>query len=47
MTEKEICLKVVEQSKKIAKAIHSGRDVEIVKTSSGITIKEVTKRKIS
>lgn len=47
MNEKEIRLRVIENAESIAKAIRKGNDVEIVKTSSGISIKEVSKRKIS
>lgn len=41
--EKEIC----EKSGKIANAISRGNDVEIIRTSYGITIKEISKKKIS
>jgi hypothetical protein len=47
MNVREIKLLVVDKSEEIAKAISKGKDVEIVKTSSGIVIKEVAKKKIS
>ena len=47
MSEKDIVLKIVENAADIAKTIRRGNDVEIVKTSSGISIKEVSKRKMA
>lgn len=46
MSEREIKMKVIEQADGIAKAIARGNDVEIVKNPSGLTIKEVSKKKI-
>ena len=47
MTESQIVTKIIEQAESIAKAIHKGKDVEILKTSAGIVIKEISKKKIA
>lgn len=47
MSEREIKLKIIEQSDSIAKSITNGKDVEIIKTSNGIAIKEVSKKKLA
>ena len=47
MSENEVRLKIIENASSIAKTIRRGNDVEIVKTSSGISIKEVSKRKLT
>lgn len=47
MSEREIALKIEELSKDIAKAITKGKDVEIIKTSTGISIKEISKKKLA
>lgn len=44
MSERELKLKVIEQAENIAKAISKGRDVEIRKTASGISVAEVQKK---
>lgn len=44
MSERELKLKVIEQAENIAKAISKGRDVEIRKSTSGISIAEVQKK---
>lgn len=44
MTEKELTLKIIDKSKDIAKIIAKGRDVEIRKSASGVSIAEVIKR---
>lgn len=46
MTDLEMKMKIAEQLDSIVKSIRNGRDVEIVKTSSGISIKEVAKKRI-
>lgn len=46
MSEREIAIKIEEKAKEMAKAITKGKDVEIIKTSTGISIKEVSKKKI-
>lgn len=47
MSEKELELKIIANASSIAKTIRKGKDVEIVKTSSGISIKEISKRKLA
>ena len=44
MTERELKVKIIEQAEAIAKAISRGKDVEIRKTSSGISVAEVSKK---
>lgn len=45
-TEKKIVADIVAKAPEIAKTIKNGRDVEIRKTPSGITILSVDKRKL-
>lgn len=47
MSEREIKLKVIEQSATIAKAISKGKDVEIRKSASGISVAEVSKKVVA
>lgn len=47
MSENELKLKIIENATAIAKTIRRGNDVEIIKTSSGISIKEISKRKLA
>lgn len=44
MTEREIAMKIIENSALIAKIIKNGKDCEIRKSKDGISIAEVTKR---
>lgn len=44
MTEREIKVKIIEQADAIAKAISRGKDVEIRKSSSGISVAEISKK---
>lgn len=44
--EREIKLKIIEFAEKISKSITKGKDVEIIRTSNGIAIKEVSKKKL-
>lgn len=44
MTEREIKVKIIEQAETIAKAISRGKDVEIRKSSSGISVSEISKK---
>lgn len=44
MTEREIKVKIIEQAETIAKAISRGKDVEIRKSASGISVAEVSKK---
>jgi hypothetical protein len=46
MTSREIKLLIIDNAEKIGNAILKGKDVEIVKTTSGIAIKEVAKKKL-
>ncbi len=47
MSEKEIQRKIVEQSGTIAKAICRGKDVELRKSASGVSVAEVSKRVVA
>ena len=47
LSEMEIKLKIIEQAETIAKAICKGKDVELRKSASGISVAEITKRVIS
>lgn len=47
MTEKELTLKIIDKSKDIAKIIAKGRDVEIRKSASGVSIAEVSKKVVA
>lgn len=47
MTERELKLKVIENAETIAKAIHRGKDVEIRKSSTGISVAEVSKKVVA
>lgn len=44
MTEQQINLKIINKSKDIAKILSKGKDVEIRKSASGVSIAEVSKR---
>lgn len=44
LSEKELRLKVIEQAEAIAKALSKGRDVEVRKSASGISVAEVQKK---
>ena len=46
MDEKRVALEIVDLAKDIAKAICRGKDVEITKTANGLSVKEITKRRI-
>lgn len=47
MTEREIKVKIIEQADIIAKAIGRGKDVEIRKSSSGISVAEISKKVVA
>ena len=47
MSEKDIKLKVIEQAETIAKAICKGKDVELRKSASGISVCEVSKKVVA
>lgn len=47
MSEKEIQRKIVEQSGTIAKAICKGKDVELRRSTSGVSVAEVSKRVVA
>ena len=47
MNERELVAKVVEQAETIAKAISRGKDVELRKSASGISVCEVSKRVVA
>ena len=44
LSEKDLKLKIIEQAETIAKAISRGKDVELRKSASGISVCEVSKR---
>lgn len=44
MSEREIKLKIIEQAETIAKAIAKGKDVELRKSATGISVAEVSKK---
>jgi hypothetical protein len=46
MTEREIKMKLADKLEEMSRAISRGKDVEITKTSNGIAIKEVAKKKL-
>lgn len=46
MSQREIKMLVADRLEEISRAISRGKDVEITKTSSGIAIKEVSKKKL-
>ena len=47
LSEREIKLKIIEQAESIAKAICRGKDVELRKSASGISVCEVSKKVVS
>lgn len=47
MSEKEIQKKIMEQSGTIAKAICKGKDVELRRSVSGVSVAEVSKRVVA
>ena len=47
MSERESRLKVIEQAETIAKAISRGKDVELRKSASGISVCEVSKKVVA
>lgn len=47
MTEQQIKLSVIENADIIAKTIHRGKDVEIRKSSNGVSVAEVTKKVVA
>lgn len=46
MSEREIKLKLVEKAEEIAKAVSQGKDIYITKSEKGITVREMTVRKM-
>ncbi len=47
MSEREIAIRIEELAHYMARAIVKGKDIEITKTSSGIAIKEISKKKLA
>lgn len=47
MSERELKLKIIEKAEIIAKAISRGKDVELRKSASGISVCEVSKRVVA
>ena len=47
MSERELKLKIIEKAETIAKAISRGKDVELRKSASGISVCEVSKRVVA
>ena len=44
MSKEQIKLKIIAQADKIADAIYKGKDVELRKSASGISVAEVSKK---
>ena len=44
LSERELKLKIIEQAETIAKAICSGKDVELRKSAHGVSVAEISKR---
>lgn len=47
MSEREIKLKIIEQAETIAKAICKGKDVELRKSASGVSVCEISKKVVA
>lgn len=47
MSEKDLKLSVINNADTIAKALTRGRDVEIRKSASGISVAEISKRVVA
>jgi hypothetical protein len=47
MTEKELKLKIIDKAEIIAKGLSKGKDIEVRKSASGISIAEVSKKVVS
>ena len=47
MSEKEIQNQIVQQSGTIAKAICKGKDVELRKSASGVSVAEISKKVVA
>ena len=47
LSEREIKLKIIEQAETIAKAICKGKDVELRKSASGVSVCEVSKKVVA
>lgn len=47
MSERELKLKIIEKAEIIAKAISRGKDVELRKSASGISVCEINKKVVS
>jgi len=47
VSEREIKLKIIEQAETIAKAICRGKDVELRKSASGVSVAEISKKVVS
>ena len=47
MNERELRLKVIEQAETIAKAISRGKDVELRKSASGISVCAVSQKVVA
>ena len=47
LNERELKLKIIEQADTIAKAISRGKDVELRKSASGVSVCEVSKKVVA
>ena len=47
LSEREIKLKIIEKAETIAKAICRGKDVELRKSASGVSVAEISKKVVS
>lgn len=46
MTEQQIELAIIKKSKEMAKILYKGKDIELRKSASGVSIAEVVKKVI-
>lgn len=46
MSERELKMLIIENASEIAKKLFKGRDLELRKTSKGLQITEVTKKRV-
>ena len=47
MSEKDLKLQIIEKAEIIAKAMVHGKDVELRKTASGVSVCEISKKVVS
>jgi hypothetical protein len=47
MTEKELKDKIIDKAEIIANGLHKGKDIEVRKSASGISVAEISKKVVS